>query len=145
MNNFSTMPLRFRAWDLELRRFVQYADFYDESSAPHKSDLEAIDLAMYLSRDISARHEAIISQDTGLKDKNGRSIYTGDIVRVCRNYGFGFLPRGSVGSIIFDPKELCVKISNNGQFRLTANKQVEVIGNIWEGPELLEDEDDGED
>lgn len=81
----------------------------------------------------------VAEQGTGLKDKNGKEIYDGDIVKIARSYGYGFLPKGAKAKIEFDEKELCCKLRGNGEFRLTSKKEVEVIGNIHENPELLEE------
>lgn len=78
-----------------------------------------------------------IEQYTGLKDKNGKEIYENDIVKITRSYGYGFLPKGAKAKIVFDEKELCYKLQGQGEFRLTSKKEVEIIGNAHENPELL--------
>lgn len=137
INDFTTMPLRFRVWDSEKKKFYKKYGAFPNEKLSFSPLSEAWEPQFYEEDESPEKY--IFSQDTGLKDKNGKSIYTGDIVKVCRSYGYGFLPKGSVGVALFDPKELCIKISNNGQYRLTANKKVEVVGSIWENPELLEE------
>ena len=90
-----------------------------------------------------------VSQYTGLKDKNGKEIYEGDIVLLHNEFA------DWIGSVIFD--EGAFKLSINHSWgnsirhfsktdvfedmgaRTTLNNTYEIIGNIYENPELLGD------
>ena len=80
------------------------------------------------------QQECDLMQYTGIKDKNGKEIYEGDIVRC--NSGFY---EGGVGVITY------VSADNEpGFFIVFANYEtevdfnnIEVIGNIYENPELI--------
>ena len=71
-----------------------------------------------------------LEQCTGLKDKNGKLIYEGDIVRTPIFYH---------GKPIGENKMFLVKYDNS-RFNMFAlnGKYLEIIGNIHENPELLE-------
>ena len=72
-----------------------------------------------------------VEQCTGLRDKNGKLIYEGDIVRVDSKVNY------------IDPLTLVV-VFHNGAFMVgdrfidNNSKFMEIIGNIHENPELLE-------
>ena len=76
--------------------------------------------------------ECILMQYTGLKDRDEVEIYEGDIVRVNRNF---------TGVCEFDPNPFC----GFGYWRQDGKRERwyacyedhEVIGNIYENPELL--------
>lgn len=75
-----------------------------------------------------------IEQCTGLKDKNGKLIYEGDICK------YKFEEIDEQKAIIYFNKELCSFLAKPlNDFQYTRINNCEVIGNIYENPELLKD------
>ena len=77
--------------------------------------------------------ECILMQFTGLKDKFGKEIYEGDILEITNQTSE---LKGSKVSVVF--KEGCFCDGYYG-WRLSQHKEynLEIIGNIYENPELL--------
>lgn len=79
-----------------------------------------------------------VGQYTGLYDKNGKDIYEGDII--CFNEGK--TPSRAIMTVQCDPACLAYKLvayKEDWYYELSdcSNNTLEVIGNIYDNPELL--------
>ena len=77
---------------------------------------------------------------TGLKDKNKKEIYEGDIVKIPDNYNKYGLFAGEVREVYFAFGAFRLKPIRNENVignHLEDNFEFEIIGNIFENPELL--------
>lgn len=90
------------------------------------------DYAVYM---IKVKQETL-GQYTGLKDKSGKEIYEKDVVKVFTSKEW------RIGKIIYEHSGFTIDVTNNkeleyGRTAILENL-TEVIGNIYDNPELLE-------
>jgi uncharacterized phage protein (TIGR01671 family) len=147
--------IKFRAWDTLTKKMISEG-FYvigettmfnmiDQYIHEHKGDAES---SLQRFNDIE------LMQYTGLKDKNGKDIYPHDVIRWEGGFHNGafigevLLEEGTVGPCkgpnVFGyylkgrkENETNSLLNGSGLYNLWKLEQMEVIGNIYENPELL--------
>ncbi|MDU6797134.1 MAG: YopX family protein [Streptococcus agalactiae] len=121
--------LRFRAWLKKEQKMDNEID--------HISWLED---ELYCIGDgityMVSAEDLVLMQSTGLKDKNGKEIFEGDIVKMSKD-------------VYSEPTYYEVVRHRGGAYRLESKKHgcelwlrhadCEVVGNVYENPELLEE------
>jgi uncharacterized phage protein (TIGR01671 family) len=117
--------IKFRAWDSEQYE-MSYSDPLDDLERAYSWFRELED------RDVKASGNIELMQYTGLKDKNGKEIYEGDIVK------------GGAETVVMEWKnEMWTEegyITGFSELSEGANCY-EIIGNLYENPELLKEKE----
>ena len=85
-----------------------------------------------------------VGQYTGLTDKNGKKIFEGDIIKYKNTDGIKFngVALTVIGKVVYNEKNASFAISGKDEigakhYDYFPIKNIEVIGNIFDNPELL--------
>ena len=130
---------KFRAWHNELGRMMSISDMWFNVESLGEIGLNDAVMNDYIT---ASPDEIELMQSTGLKDKNGKEIFEGDIITNGQNVmcmkrhntlGFYVEEKGEVefiadSAVLEDFEEDAKEIAD----------RLEIIGNIYENTELLE-------
>ena len=134
--NVGMREIKFRAWDKQNSNMIDGNNYQGSAWIA-----DALEVLMHGGCD-EWTEQLVLMQYTGLHDKNGKEIYEGDIIRECY-------------TIFPDDMEVFISevLFQNGSFQLSGedyepfsgessmcsikSTDLEVIGNVWENPELL--------
>lgn len=119
--------IKFRVWDKEEKEYYYNAehayDFFCSGRGCYAESFGDV---------LDQPKKFVVEQYTGLKDKNGKEIYEGDIIRDKPGYVY----RVKWGRVMFLMSGLnsmvCFPLND-----VSFNEKVEVIGNIQENGDLL--------
>ena len=126
--------IEFRAW---LKREKQMVDIREINFVSEQISFETKDDILFALFD-----EIELMQYVGIKDKNGKKIFEGDILNIC-----GFIDRDVVEYDNYYVSYVLKSYDKNGEvicitplikYSSFNSPKLEVIGNIYDNPELLE-------
>ncbi|MEL0464852.1 YopX family protein [Streptococcus pneumoniae] len=134
---------RFRVWVNEIKAFFEPDDILDIDY----ENKEIVTQQVYFEnglpddRDIYCYDFDVIElmQSTGLKDKNGKEVFIGDIIKCTRGCLHEvYIEKEYGGTFIGGMPAVYLKGLGEG-YAWTEHE--EIVGNIYENPELLEDKE----
>lgn len=125
---------KFRAWHNELGRMMSISDMWFNVDSLGEIGLNDTIMNDYIT---VSPDEIELMQSTGLKDKNGKEVFVGDIIKCTRGCPHEvYLVKEYGGTYIGGMPAIYLKGIREG-YAWTEHE--EILGNVYENPELLED------
>lgn len=135
------MTPKFRAWDIHKKKMFTNDQLIIWNGNVYANDNFKLNVDNLKGWSIDEKY---LMQSTGLKDKSGNEIFEGDIVKFPEFNGDIYIT-----PVVWDKSCACFGLSFSGKYPIsfdyleefyTELKDIEVVGNIYENPELLEGE-----
>lgn len=126
------MTPKFRAWHKKEKKMI----ILGECIELRLDDSGWMIIDDYKQEVVCNEEDGILLQSTGLKDKNGKEIFEGDILKVTRGKNNPYIVEWSQEVCMF-----CLASGKSAPMNLLDKYQdlYEIIGNIYENPELLKE------
>jgi hypothetical protein len=123
--------LRFRVWDRASERMLQLPDATLVATCMPGVETPAISALITPETPYELAAGAVVMMWTGRRDRNGREIYDGDIIRTVFDIALVYWSRDSSAYMI-NLKDLDMP-----ELGALTDEMIEVIGNVFENQELL--------
>ena len=126
---------KFRVWILNTKE-MEKVERINMSSDVITCEIEYAYGALFIT---GRKPDGVLMQSTGLRDKNGVEIYEGDIVKPVSFASW-------IGVVKYSPENAAYILDDHNNefirgenvYLSQFNEGLEVIGNIYENPELME-------